>query len=78
MGEITTYDVESFTLGVKDATNKIVFKTIDDMNCAYKDLDNGNDLQIKKDGVVTKLLHQMIASKVYDGTILFCALVGGN
>jgi len=75
---ITTYDVDSFVLGTKDKTNNIVFKTIEDMNSAYKDLDNGNDLQIKKDGVVTKLLHQMIATKVYDGTILFCALVGGN
>jgi len=66
------YNVDEYTLG-KPSENKIIFKTVEDMNMAYKDLDNGNDICIVKDGVVIKLLHQLINTKVYDGTLLFCA-----
>jgi hypothetical protein len=68
----TQYEVESYELG-KPAENKIVFKSVDDMEKAYKDLDNGNDICIEKDGIVIKLLHKSINAKVYDGTLMFCA-----
>jgi hypothetical protein len=67
-----TYDVEEYQLG-KIAENKILFKTIEDMEQAYKDIDNGNDICIAKDGVVVKLLHKIINTKVYDGTLVLCA-----
>ena len=66
MGE---YDVEDFLIGDKTEGDKIVFKSVQDMEDAYKDIDNGNDIYIVKDGIVTKLLHQMISSKIYDGTL---------
>ena len=66
MGE---YEVEDFLLGDKTEGDKIIFKSVDDMENAYKDIDNGNDIYIVKDGIVTKLLHQMISSKIYDGSI---------
>lgn len=66
------YNVDEYTLG-KPSENRIIFKTVEDMNMAYKDLDNGNDISIVKDGVVIKLLHQLINTKVYDGTLLLCA-----
>lgn len=67
-----TYNVEEYELG-KPTQNRIVFKSVEDMGKAYKDLDNGNDISIVKDGVVIKLLHQLINTKVYDGTLLLCA-----
>jgi len=70
-----SYNVEEYVLG-KPSENKIVFKTVEDMNEAYKDLDNGKDICIVKDGIVIKLLHQLISTKVYDGTLLFCAKEG--
>lgn len=68
----STYNVDEYTLG-KPMENRIVFKTIEDMNNAYKDIDNGNDICVVKDGVVTKLLHKAINTKIYDGTLLLCA-----
>jgi len=66
MGE---YEVEDFSLGDKVAGDKIIFKSMDDMELAYKDIDNGRDIYIVKEGIITKLLHQMISGKIYDGTI---------
>lgn len=66
MGE---YSVVDFSLGDKVNGDKIIFKSVDDMEQAYKDIDNGNDIYIVKDGIVTKLLHQMINGKIYDGSI---------
>ena len=73
MGE---YNVEDFKIGDKLEGDNIVFKTIEDMEAAYKDIDNGNDIYIVKDGVVTKLLHRMINTKIYDGTITLRARKG--
>jgi len=49
---------------------------MDDMESAYKDVDNGRDIYIEKDGIVTKLLNQMISSKIYDGSITLSAIKG--
>ena len=67
-----TYEVEEYALG-KTMENRIIFKSVSDMDAAYKDIDNGNDICIIKDGIVVKLLHQLINAKVYDGTLLLCA-----
>jgi len=72
-----TYNVEEYTLG-KPNENKIIFKTLEDMNAAYKDIDNGNDICIVKDGVIIRLLHQLINTKIYDGTLLLCAKEKGG
>lgn len=69
----STYNVDEYSLGKTTEANKIVFKTVEDMNNAYRDIDNGNDLCIVKDGVVVKLLHKAINTKIYDGTLLLCA-----
>ena len=52
---------------------RIVFLSLEDMERAYQDIDNGNDIYVRKDGLVTKLLHQMISTRVYDGTIRLSA-----
>jgi len=70
------YKVEGFRIGSRSMGDQIVFSTLEDMEQAYKDIDNGKDIYIEKDGVVTKLLHPMLASRIYDGTIVLSARVG--
>ena len=72
------YEVVNFSLGDKVQGDIIVFKSIEDMEKAYKDIDNGKDIYIQKEGVITKLLHQMVSTKIYDGTIMLSAKRGGN
>ncbi|MFH1454202.1 MAG: hypothetical protein ABIH00_09555 [Armatimonadota bacterium] len=67
------YEVEEFSLGDKLKTDKIVFKTLEDLEQAYGDIDNGRSIYVSKDGLITKLLHQMISSKIYEGSILLSA-----
>ena len=70
-----SYRVESFRIGTKGQFDQIVFATLEDMEQAYKDIDNGRDIYIEKDGVVTKLLQPMLTNKIYDGTIVLSARV---
>lgn len=72
------YDVEDIRMGDKNSGDIIIFKSLEDMEQAYADIDNGKDIYVKKEGLVTKLLHQMINAKVYDGTITLSARPRGN
>ena len=76
--EKSTYKVVDFSLGDKQEADMIIFATLADMEQAYKDIDIGRDIYIEKDGIVTKLLHQMISAKVYDGKIRLSAKMGGK
>lgn len=68
------YEVEDFSLGDKTEGDRIVFKSLKDMEQAYKDIDNGNDIYVKTDdGLITKLLNQMLSTKIYDGSIKLSA-----
>ena len=67
------YDVIELSLGEKTEGDKIVFKSIEDMEQAYKDIDNGKNIYVKKDGLVTKILNQMVTNKIYDGSIRLSA-----
>jgi hypothetical protein len=69
------YKVDSFRIGSKTQGDQIVFASVEDMEQAYKDIDNGRDIYIEKDGVVTKLLQPMLTSRIYDGTIVLSARV---
>ncbi len=70
------YKVESFRLGNRSQGDQIVFASLEDMEQAYKDIDNGKDIYIEKEGVITKLLQPMLTNKIYDGTIVLSARVG--
>jgi len=70
-----TYRIESFRIGSKNQGDQIVFASLEDMEQAYKDIDNGRDIYIEKDGIVTKLLQPMLTSKIYDGSIVLSARV---
>lgn len=70
-----SYKVDSFRMGSKTQGDQIVFASVEDMEQAYKDIDNGRDIYIEKDGIVTKLLQPMLTSRIYDGSIVLSARV---
>ena len=72
-----SYRVESFRIGNKEEGDQIISASLEDMEQAYKDVDNGRDVYIEKDVVITKLLQPMLTSKIYDGRIVLSARVGG-
>ena len=71
-----TYDVEELSLGDKTEGDRIVFKSLKDMEDAYKDIDNGKNIYVKtNDGLITKILNQMVTSKIYEGNIKLSARI---
>ena len=45
------YEVAEFRLGDRKEGDIIIFASVEDMENAYKDIDNGKDIYIKKDGI---------------------------
>jgi hypothetical protein len=73
------YEVEAFSLGDKKIGDKIIFKSLEDMEKAYDDIDNGRDIYVQEaDGLISKILNQAINSKIYEGTIKLSARKGKN
>ena len=67
------YKVEELLIGDK-AQARIVFATLEDMELAWTDLDNGKNIYVQEpDGLVIKILHQMVSSRIYEGTLLLTA-----
>ena len=71
--DIESYEVIEFILGEKQEGDRIVFKSINDLEKAHQQIKDGTDIYVVKDGVVTKLLNQMISTKVYEGTLKLSA-----
>ena len=72
------YNIEEISMGDKQKGDQIIFKSVKDMEQAYRDIDNGKDIYVKKEGLVTKILNQIISTKVYDGTLTLSARQLGN
>jgi len=71
------YEVEAFSLGDKNVGDRIIFKSLEDMEKAYDDIDNGRDIYVQEaDGLISKILNQAINSKIYEGTIKLSARKG--
>ena len=71
---MTVYEVDELSLGEKTEGDKIIFKSINDMEEAYKDIDNGRHIYVRtEDGLITKILNQVITNKIYDGSIKLSA-----
>ena len=68
------YSVEELILGDKSQGDKIIFHTIDDLESAYRDLSDGKDIYVEKDGIITLLPQRMISGRVYDGTLVLTAI----
>ena len=74
-----TYMVDEFVLGEKLAANKIIFSSVETMEMACKDIDEGKDIYLlDRNGCLIKILSQMVTSKIYDGTIIIGARQGGG
>jgi hypothetical protein len=67
------YSVEDLILGDKLKGDKITFQTIEDLDSAYRELNDGKDIYVEKDGVITLLPQRMISGRVYDGTLVLTA-----
>lgn len=82
--EITAYDVEEYTIGSIKQEERITFNTVEDMERAYQNVNDGADFNVKiKDGDkerVIKVPYKMIRQKLYEGTIQMGArpLGGGD
>jgi len=72
------YSVEELILGDKVKGDKITFHTMGDLESAYRDLNDGKDIYVEKDGIITLLPQRMIAGRIYDGTLVLTALRGGS
>ena len=71
------YEVISFSLGDRTVGDRIVFKSLEDLEQAYKDIDNGRDIYVKEaDGLITKILNQALTSKIYEASIKLSAKAG--
>ena len=67
------YSVEELIIGDKSGSNKIMFHNVADLDNAYRELNDGKDIYVEKDGVITLLPHRMICGRVYDGTLVLTA-----
>lgn len=73
------YHVKKLQLGDKLQGDCIIFSSLKDMEQAYKDIDNGKDIYVRtEDGLVTKLLHQMVNTKIYEGSMRISANIAEN
>lgn len=73
------YEVEDFSLGDKREGDRIIFKSLNDMEKAYGDIDNGRDIYVQEaDGLITKILNNAINAKVYEGSIKLSARATEN
>lgn len=72
-----TFKVEKLSLGDKkqEMGDQIVFGSLNDLQEARKQVENGNDIYVKTpDGLITALPFRMITQKIYDGTIRMSAI----
>ena len=82
--EITAYDVEEYTIGSTQQEERITFNTIEDMESAYQDVNDGTDFNVRikdkggdKERVI-KVPYKMIRQRLYEGTIQFSARPSGG
>lgn len=68
------FEIEEFTFGIAGKTDKIIFKSIRDLDSANEEINNAKGLYVKtKDGLVTALSHRLLYQRIYDGSMLLCA-----
>ena len=71
-----TFKVEEISLGDVGKGDRIIFKSMQDLVAARKEIDDGKGIFVKTDdGLVTELPYRMIYQKIYDGTIKMSARV---
>ena len=68
------YNVAEFSLGEKNSGDRIVFNSIEDLEKASKDLDNARDVYVRLSGIITRIPHRTISTKVYEGSLRLSAM----
>ena len=72
----TMFEVEELSIGEKLKGDKIVFKSKEDLERVYKEIDNAKDIYvIESDGTLTLLLNRVINTKIYDMSIKLSARI---
>lgn len=67
MDKLKLYNVETYS------DSKIVFSSINDLEEAHNQINDGKDIYIVVGSEAIKLLNQDISPKIYDGTIKLAA-----
>ena len=76
MKDAVTFEVEEMSIGDKTKGDRIVFKSRDDLERVYKEIDNAKNIYIiEPDGTATLLLNRVINTKVYDMSIKLSARI---
>ncbi len=78
MDEIRTFHIHQLHMDQNAATQKIVFDSIEDLERAHREINDGKDIYVVIEGEVIKLLNQELSSKVYDGRIKLAAVYRGT
>lgn len=73
MAKIHTFHIQELDLDQSSAAQKIVFASIDDLEQAHGDINDGKDIYVVLGDEVIKLLNQELSSKIYDGRIKLAA-----
>jgi len=81
--KMNLYDVVEYTIGKTKQEERITFSTVDEMEKAYADVNNGADFNIKiedksDDGKkiirIIKVSYKMVRQKFYEGQVEFGAI----
>jgi len=69
------FEVEELSFNITGKADKIIFKNTTDLEQAIKEIDDAQGIYVKtNDGLITSLAHRLIYQRVYDGSLLLCAL----
>ena len=67
------YHIEELDLNQGSSSQKIVFASIQDLEQAHAEINDGKDINVVIGQEVVKLLNQELSSKIYDGRIKLAA-----
>jgi hypothetical protein len=73
MPKLHTFHIHEMNLDRLDTVQKIVFDSMEDLEEAHREINDGKDIYVVLGDEVIKLLNQELSSKVYDGRIKLAA-----
>ena len=73
MNRYNRYHIEQLSIGDKIKGDKITFKTLKDLQDAYKSIDDGCDIYVILEDEITMLPNRMLNTKIYEGSITLTA-----
>ena len=73
MAKIHMFHIREMDMAQSSTAQKIVFDSIEDLEQAHREINDGKDIYVVLGDEVIKLLNQELSSKVYDGRIKLAA-----